>query len=65
MYEIYFQKTHNMTLAPWINETVYEKLRDLIDYNFVARFNSTEERRLKGGESVYYFKAITKILKDI
>lgn len=43
------EKAHNLTLAPWANETVYDKLRSLNDFQFEMLYKTTEMKRLKGG----------------
>lgn len=43
------EKAHNMSLPSWINETVYNKLRELEAYQFTLLFNNNEMSMLKGG----------------
>lgn len=43
------EKTHNLTLPPWLNNTVYEKIRSLVDYQWSYRFKTKQMERLKGG----------------
>lgn len=45
----HFQKIHNLTLAPWVNDTVFDKLMFLINYQFTRFFETPELQRLTGG----------------
>ena len=49
------EKIHNLTLAPWANDTVYDKLQSLLDYFFTLMFDSVPLQRLTGGPLVKEF----------
>lgn len=46
---LFCEKSHNFTLAGWVNNTVYSKLRSLLDYQFELLYYTKELQRLKGG----------------
>ena len=43
------EKIHNLTLASWANDTVYNKLQSLLDDSFALMFDTIPLQRLTGG----------------
>ena len=59
------EKIHNLTLAPWIDDSVFDKLIFLLDYYFTKLFDTVPLQRLTGGPLLKEFianmqKKITK-----
>ena len=44
-----FQKSHNLPLASWVNNTVYDKLLFLNGFQWTYIFKTKQMQRLKGG----------------
>lgn len=49
------ERSHNMTLAPWVNETVYNRIVDLDSVQMELLYDGKEMRRLKGGPLLKQF----------
>ncbi|KAK6192448.1 hypothetical protein SNE40_003913 [Patella caerulea] len=46
---LYCEKVHNKTWPSWVNDTIYNKLRDLETWGFDLLYKGPIESRLKGG----------------
>ncbi|XP_060584387.1 lysosomal acid phosphatase-like [Ruditapes philippinarum] len=51
----YCEKAHGMNVSSWINDTVFQKLRELEAYQFTLLFYTPEMSMLKGGPLLSQF----------
>ncbi|ESP01199.1 hypothetical protein LOTGIDRAFT_139839 [Lottia gigantea] len=58
---LFCEKNHNKTWAPWVNETIYQKLLRLETWGFELLFKGPIESRLKGGKFIDNMQA--KVMK--
>lgn len=56
-----FQKIHNVSWAPWVNETMFQTLRELEALSLDLKYSDSGVARLKGGSCLYVSVRLAKI----